>query len=297
MRVVVSGASGFIGSHLVERLRGAGHDVLRLVRRAAQRPDEVRWDPSGGTLDPEDLNGVEGAVHLAGAGIGDKRWSEKRKNEIRDSRVDGTRLLATTLAKLDPLPRVLVSGSAVGYYGNRGDEVLTEESPSGDGFVAGVVRDWERAADPAREAGVRVVNIRSGIVLHPSGGVLKKQLPFFKLGVGGPLGHGRQWTSWISLDDELRAIEHALADASLDGPINATAPEPVTQKQLAKTLGKVLRRPAVVPVPAFALKLLFGSEAVDDVFMTSQRVHPTRLTASGFVFSHPNLETALRAML
>lgn len=295
MEVVVSGSSGLIGSALVSALEAGGHTVRRLVRSGASGRD-VAWDPARGTCDAPSLEGADAVVHLAGEGIGDRRWSEDQKRRIRESRVDGTRLLAESLAGLGSRPSVLVSGSAIGIYGDRGDETLTEDSPLGGGFLAGVCKEWEAATAPAREAGIRVVNIRSGIVLSAAGGALGRQLPFFKLGVGGRLGSGRQYTSWISVDDEVGAIVHALETDALDGPVNLTAPDPVRNAEFTKALGRVLRRPAVVPVPWLGLAVVLGRELADEL-LGSQSVLPSRLAASGYRFAHPELDGALRHVL
>lgn len=300
MRVLVSGSSGLIGSALVPRLRSAGHDVVRLVRRAPQGQDEVRWDVDAGTLDTAALAAggpVDGIIHLAGEGIGEKRWSPEQKQRILDSRVKGTRLLATTAAALDPAPSVFVCGSAVGYYGLRGDEVLTEESTNGSGFLADVVRQWEAAAQPAQDAGIRTVFVRTGIVLAPKGGAFGKLLPLLKLGVGGKLGRGDQWWSWISLEDEVGLLLHALETESLAGPVNGTAPQPVTNAELVRVAGKVLGRPTVLPVPKFALSIAMGGEMTQEVILAGQRALPKAAEASGYRFRHPDVETALRAML
>ena len=297
MRVLVSGSSGLIGSALVTRLRAEGHDVVRLVRRAPQGPDEVRWDPTAGTLDAADLQGIDAAVHLAGEGIGEKRWSPEQKQKIRRSRIDGTRLLAEALAALDPKPRAFVCGSAVGYYGLRGDEVLTEESGPGTGFLAELTVDWEAAAAPAQEAGIRTVFVRTGIVIAPKGGAFGRLLPFLKLGLGGKLGRGDQWWSWITLEDEVRLLLHALTTETLSGPVNATAPNPATNEQIVKAAGKVLGRPTVLPVPKFALSLVMGPELTEEVILAGQRALPKAAEASGFTFSHPDVDSGLRAML
>lgn len=296
MDVVVSGSHGFIGSALIPALAAAGHRPRRLVRSAAG-DGEVAWDPDAGTIDAAALEGVGGVVHLAGVGIGDKRWTAEQKERIRSSRVKGTTVVAEALAGLTARPSVLVSGSAVGYYGDRGDEILTEDSTAGDGFLAEVVRAWEDATGPAADAGVRVVKLRSGIVQSPAGGALKKQLPMFKLGVGGPLGNGRQWVSWITLEDEIAAILHLLGDDSMAGPVNATAPDPVTSAALARALGTALHRPAVVPVPKAALSIVVGSQMADEMLTASQRVVPARLQAAGFAFRHPSVGPAMAALL
>jgi len=296
MDVVVSGSHGFIGSALVPALTAAGHRPRRLVRGPAAGGD-VSWDPDAGTIDAAALEGTEGVVHLGGVGIGDKRWTPQQKERIRGSRVRGTTVLAEALASLADRPLVLVSASAVGYYGDRGDEILTEESTPGNGFLAGVVRAWEEATAPAADAGVRVVNMRSGVVQSPAGGALKKQLPLFRFGVGGPLGNGRQWVSWITLDDEIAVILHLLGDDTLAGPVNATAPEPVTSAGLARALGKALHRPAVLPVPKVGLKVVVGRQMADEMVTASQRVVPVRLQAAGFSFRHPAVEPAMAAIL
>jgi uncharacterized protein (TIGR01777 family) len=297
MRVVVSGSTGLIGSALLPRLREAGHDVVRLVRRAPTAADEVRWDPAAGTLDATELGRVDGIVHLAGEGIGEKRWSPEQKQRILDSRVQGTRLLAQTAAALEPKPAVFVCGSAIGFYGLRGDEVLTEESSSGSGFLADVVQEWEAAAQPAQDAGIRTVLLRTGIVLTRKGGAFGKLLPFLKAGIGGKLGRGDQWWSWISVEDEVGLILHSLTTDALAGPVNATAPEPVTNAELVKVAGKVLGRPTFLPVPKFALSIAMGGEMTEEVILAGQRVLPKAAEASGYVFRHRDVESALRAML
>ncbi|HVF31990.1 MAG TPA: TIGR01777 family oxidoreductase [Acidimicrobiales bacterium] len=297
MRVLVSGSSGLIGSALVTGLRAGGHDVVRLVRRAPSGPDEVRWDPSAGTLDPADLGRLDGIVHLAGEGIGEKRWTPAQKRRIRDSRIDGTRLLAETAAALEPTPSVFVCGSAIGYYGLRGDEVLTEASSAGTGFLAELTVDWEAAAAPAEAAGIRTVFVRTGIVIAPKGGAFGRLLPFLKLGLGGRLGTGRQWWSWITLEDEVRLLVHALETESLRGPVNATAPQPATNAEIVKAAGRVLGRPTVLPVPKFALSLVMGAELTEEVILAGQRARPEAAEASGFTFSHPDLDSGMRAML
>ena len=297
MRVAVTGSHGLIGGELVTELDRRGHDVTRLVRSRAGT-DEAAWDPPAGTIEAEKLEGHDAVVHLAGVGIGDHRWTDEHKKAVRDSRVKGTDLLARTLAGLSSPPRVLASGSAVGFYGYQGgDEVMTESSPRGGGFLAEVVDAWERAAAPAADAGIRVVNVRSGVVLTAKGGALKKQLLPFKAGIGGRLGTGRQWLSWISLEDEVAAIIHVLGAKDLRGPVNVTSPEPVTNAEFTATLARTLHRPAFMPVPNLALYALFGREMTDEMLLGGQRVVPGPLEPSGFAFTRPRLEDALRATL
>jgi uncharacterized protein (TIGR01777 family) len=291
--VAITGATGLIGGALVARLRGSGVRVRRLVRGA--RPDaldDIVWDPMRGVLSPRDLEGADAVIHLAGEPLA-HRWTGARKRAIRESRVRGTELIARTVAALDRKPRVLLNGSAVGYYGDRGDELLDEESAPGTDFLAHVAREWEAATVAAADAGVRVVLLRTGIVLNPKGGALARLLPPFRLGVGGPIGSGRQWMSWISLDDHLRAMEYALASAELHGPANLVAPHPVTNAEFATTLGRVLARPAIVPVPSFALELVYG-EMARATILAGQRALPKALLRAGFEFAHPTLEEALR---
>jgi len=295
--VAVTGASGLVGRALVAALEGDGARVRRLVRPGAPSgPATVSWDPAGGAIDAAGLEGVEAVVHLAGVGIGDRRWTDAHKRAVLDSRVRGTGLLARTLAGLAQPPKVLVSASAIGIYGDRGDEVLTEAGTTGEGFLADVCRAWEAATAPAEAAGIRVAHVRSGIVLSPQGGALRKQLPLFRIGLGGRFGRGRQWQSWISLDDEVGAIRHLL-DHPVAGPVNLTAPHPVRNAEFATTLGRVLRRPAVVPVPPFGPALLLGRELAHELLFTSQRVVPEVLAGSGYRFRHQELEPALRHLL
>jgi len=303
MEVAITGASGLIGSALVRSLRDDGHTVLPLVRPGssgssgpgASDPAAIRWDPAAGTIDADRLNGIDAVVHLAGAGIGDKRWSPARKREIRESRTRGTDLLARTLAGLDRPPAVLVSGSAVGYYGDRGDEQLTEASAPGDDFLADLVQAWEAAAQPAVDAGIRTVFTRSGVVLSADGGMLPRLLPLFRFCLGGRMGSGRQWLPWVSIEDEVRIIQFLIEHDDISGPVNVTAPAPVTNAEFAKALGAALRRPAVVPVPAFGPRLVFGREMADELLFVSQRVVPGVLGDAGHAFTHPELASALRA--
>ncbi len=295
MKIVISGASGLIGTQLVTTLKSSGHEVVQLVRRSAAA-GQIMWDPKSGKLDPASLEGCDAVIHLSGAGIGDKRWSDAYRKEILDSRTATTSLLANTIASLQRKPSVFLSGSAIGIYGARGDEQLTETSEHGTGFLADVCEQWEAAAKPAIDAGVRTVFLRTGIVLSPKGGALKKLLPLFRLGVGGKFGNGKQWQSWISMDDEVASIIHLLT-ANVSGAVNLTAPQPVTNAEFTKVLARVVKRPAIVPVPTFAPKILLGGELADALLFTGQRVMPQALTASGYVFKHSTLESALRSLL
>lgn len=292
MRVLVTGSHGLIGGELVADLRAGGHTVTPLVRGRPE-PGQVAWDPAAGRIDAAALEGHDAAVHLAGVGIGDHRWTPAHKKAVLDSRAQGTALLARTLASLSSPPRVLASGSAVGFYGDRGDEELTETSGPGSGFLSDVVQQWEAAAAPAADAGVRVAFLRSGVVMSAKGGGLKKQLLPFKAGIAGKLGSGRQYLSWIALTDHVAATRHVLATDSLRGPVNVTA-VPVTNAEFTKALGRVLRRPTVMPVPTPALNLLFGSQMVAEMMLVSQRAVPAALEASGFQLRYPGIEPALR---
>ena len=297
--VVISGGSGLIGSALARSLEADGHRVATLTRpeSKAGRGDTIAWNPAAGTIDAAGLEGADVVVNLAGAGIGDKKWTPARKREVLDSRLRATDLLARTVAGLTRRPAVFVSGSAVGYYGNRGDERLTEDSAPGDDFLAEVCVQWEDAARPAAEAGLRVAWIRTGIVLDAHGGVLHQMLLPFKLGLGGRAGSGQQYRSWISLADQVSAIRRIIDDANLGGPVDVTAPNPVTDAEFAATLARVLHRPAKLPTPMLPLKVIFGGELVQHLLLDGQRVFPEKLLASGFTFAHPELETALRAVL
>lgn len=297
MRVAVTGSTGFVGRALLRGLLNAGHEPVRVVRSAAPDSiDSVRWDPAQGRLDPADLDGIDAVVHLAGESIGRRRWSEAQKRLIRDSRTDSTALLAETLAGAESGPGLLISASAVGFYGSRGDEVLDETSAGGDDFLASVCRDWEAAADPARAAGIRVVHPRIGVVLGPSGGALGNLLPLFRLGLGGRIGDGSQWVSWITLPDLAAALVWLL-DAEVEGPVNLTAPAPVTNLELTRTLGRVLRRPARLPAPKPALWARLGRELAEALLYSSTRALPEVLKRHNFPFAHPDLETGLRAVL
>lgn len=294
--IVVSGATGLIGGALVESLRARGHRVRRLLRTSReQAADDVVWDPSTGPVPPAAIADADAVVNLAGEPVA-HRWTSERKHAIRESRVRSTAMLAQAIASSARKPDVFVSGSAVGYYGDGGDALLDESSRAGTDFLARVCVDWEAAAAPATDAGVRVVLLRTGIVMSPHGGALAKLLPIFRLGGGGPLGSGRQWMSWIGLTDHVRAMEHALFTESMRGPANLVAPNPVTNADFAATLGRVLARPALVPVPAFALELLYG-EMARATLLAGQRVLPKALSAAAFEFSQPTLEGALRAEL
>ncbi|MGH7508456.1 MAG: TIGR01777 family oxidoreductase [Gemmatimonadales bacterium] len=296
LNVGITGASGLIGSALSRKLASNGHRVTPLVRRAAGA-GEISWDPAQGRLNAKDLDGLDALVNLAGENVG-ARWTRDRKMRIRESRVRGTRLLSEALARTGR-PAVLISASAVGIYGNRGEEVLTENSPPGEArndFLAQVGREWEAAAEPARTAGARVVHTRFGVVLSPSGGALKKMLLPFRLGLGGRLGRGSQWMSWVSIDDAVGAIDHALQVDSLSGPVNITAPEPVRNRDFARTLGRILSRPTPFAVPAAALRLALG-EMAEATLLASARALPKRLLASGYRFQHEDLESGLRHVL
>jgi uncharacterized protein (TIGR01777 family) len=296
MKVAITGASGLIGSALARFLATNGHDVVRLVRRTPKAKDEARWDPEAGEVDATALAGVDAVVHLAGENIAGGRWTAGRKALLRASRVGPTQLLARTLADLKEKPKVLVSASAMGFYGNRGDAWVTEKDPPADDFLGRLSVEWEAAAEPARKAGIRVVHPRFGIVLSPVGGALGKMLLPFRMGVGGVVGPGTQYMSWIALDDVLGVLHHLLERGDLEGPVNTVAPEPVTNTVFTKTLGRVLGRPTVAPVPAFALRLALG-EMADAALLSSTRVRPERLLATGYRFRFADLESALRHVL
>ncbi|MFI5491918.1 TIGR01777 family oxidoreductase [Actinoplanes sp. NPDC051859] len=295
MRIVMAGASGFLGSTLVERLRRGGHDVVRLVRRPAEAADEATWNPSSGQLDPTLLVGAAAVINLAGAGVGDKRWTARYKSLIRSSRVDTTGTIARAIRQLpaEDRPGVLLQSSAVGWYGDTGDREATEEAPAGTGFLADVCRVWEAAARPAEDAGTRVVLLRTGLPLDAHGGLLKPQMPMFRLGAGAKLGGGKQWVPWIALTDWLDAAEFLLRRDDLAGPVNLVGPHPVTNAEFTRTLGKVLHRPALLQVPGIALQVALGEFAHEA--LRSQRVLPGVLHREGFTFTHPTLESALRA--
>lgn len=296
MKILITGASGLIGQALTTELKAQGHTVVAAVRRQVKSDDEVQWDPAKAVLSPSAFDGVDAVVHLAGAGIGDKRWTSDYKREILESRTLSTALLASTMAALETKPSVFLSGSAIGYYGATQDEKLDETSAQGEGFLADVCAQWEDAAQPAIDAGIRTVFLRTGIVLSKKGGALKKQLPLFKLGLGGRFGNGRHWQSWISINDEVKAIIHLLT-SSLSGPVNLTAPEPVTNAGFASSLGSIVSRPAILPIPSFGPKLLLGGELATALLFTGQRVIPSALTRDGYVFTHQTLDSALRTLL
>jgi uncharacterized protein len=297
LRVAVTGSTGLIGTALVASLRTAGHDVVRVVRGAEPHGERtLRWDPDAGTIDAGGLDGVDGVVHLAGASIAGGRWTEERKRLILESRTRGTSLLAETLAGLRAPPPVLISGSAMGYYGNRGDEILTEDSKRGDGFLADVCAAWEAAAEPAAKAGIRVATIRTSLVLSLDGGAFPRLVKLTRFGLGGRLGSGRQWWSWITLDDQVAAIRFLLEHGEVSGPMNLASPNPVTNADFAALLGRLLRRPTVLPTPSFGAKLMLG-EMGEELLLYSQRMRPAALVRAGFSFGHPDLEPALRFLL
>ncbi len=295
MKIAVTGASGLIGQPLVAHLRDQGHDVYRMVRRATSAPDEITWNPESGFVDLEKLAGTEAVIHLAGAGVGDHRWTDAYKKEIRDSRVKGTDTIARAIASLDPKPRVFVSGSAIGFYGDTGDRVVTETDPAGHGFLADVVVAWEAAANPARDAGIRVVHPRTGLVVAGNGGAWGRMFPLFKAGVGGKLGSGKQYWSWISLRDEVNALTYLVENESLMGPVNLTAPTPQTNAEITKVMGSVLGRPTLLAVPSIALKTVLGEFSSE--VLGSARVLPAVLEQKGFTFQDTTVESAIRQAL
>jgi uncharacterized protein (TIGR01777 family) len=292
VKVAITGASGLIGTAVRQSLEDDGHEVLRLVRRTPADPAEVEWDPQGGSVDADALAGVEAVIHLAGAGVGDHRWTASYKREIRDSRVLGTRTLARAIAGLVPQPAVFVSGSAIGYYGDTGDETVDESSPAGEGFLAQVVAAWEASAAPAAESGIRVVHPRTGLVVAGKGGAWGRLWPLFRLGVGGKLGSGGQYWSFVSLRDEVRAIRRMIDDPSMVGPYNVTAPNPATNAEITKAMSELLHRPAFAHVPRFVLKTVLGEMSQE--VLGSSRVLPTRLLEAGFAFDDPTIADALR---
>ena len=292
MKVLVSGSTGLVGAELCKQLTAAGHTVAALRRSHPVYGEDILWDPAAGEIEAERLEGFDAVIHLAGENIAGKRWSAAFKDEIRDSRVKGTKLLADALASIDNPPKTLLCASAIGYYGDRGDEVMTETSSPGGDFLADVCREWESAADPAREKGLRVAHLRIGVVLSSRGGALQKMLLPFKLGGGGIVGDGKQYWSWVNLDDVVGAFIHCLNDESLSGPINCVSPNPATNHEFTKALGNVLNRPTFLPVPGFAAKLAFG-EMAEALMLASTRVVPKKLQQSGYEFQYPDIEAAL----
>jgi len=295
MKILLSGASGLVGSALMPKLEAAGHSCVQLVRRDPTDSNEIQWDPSAGTLSPAAFDGVDAVINLSGAGIAEGRWTEARKKILVDSRVDCTALLAKTMAGLETKPSHFVSASAIGYYGNRGDESLTEVSSPGEGFMSNICVQWENAAEAAREAGIRTSHIRIGIVLTPDGGALEKMLPPFKMGMGGRVGTGKQMMSWIGMHDILRAIEFVTTHPSVEGAINLTTPHPVANAEFTKTLGEAINRPTAIPAPAFIIKKMFG-EMGEALLLGGAKVLPAKLEALGFTFDHPGLPEALAAL-
>jgi hypothetical protein len=294
MRILVSGASGPIGAALLRSLKAQGSAVTRWVRNSATGNDQIVWDPSR-PLSPDSVSGFDAVIHLAGESIVG-RWTDAKKRRILDSRSQGTGHLAEAVAKASQPPRVFISASAVGFYGNRGDEILSEDSASGEGFAAEICRQWEAATQPAAKAGIRTAQMRIGVVMSADGGALPKMLTPFRLGLGGRLGNGRQWWTWVSVRDVVGAIQHVLNHNSLSGPVNAVAPNPVTNAEFTRILASVLNRPAIFPIPAFAVRMIFG-EMGEELFLGSQRVEPTKLAASGYQFQHPDLKNALKEIL
>jgi uncharacterized protein (TIGR01777 family) len=298
MNILVSGSTGLVGTALIPLLTTSGHEVIRLVRSKSKAPSKelIHWDPDANYIDAAGLEGIDAIVHLAGESIASGRWNPAKKARIRDSRVRGTRLLCDTLTHLANPPKTMICASAIGFYGDRGEELLTEASSSGTGFLAEVCRDWEAACEPARKKGLRVVNLRFGVVLSPAGGALEKMLPPFKMGVGGIIGNGRQYMSCIALDDVIGSIAHALVTPALSGPVNVVCPQPVTNREFTKALGIVLGRPTILPLPAFAAKLALG-EMADELLLASTRVQPTKLLETGYEFRYPTVESSLRHVL
>lgn len=296
MKTLISGSHGLVGTALIQALEPEGHDIFRLVRYAPNAETEIEWSPDRYSIALARLEGFDAVVHLAGESIAEGRWTDEKKKHIRESRVKGTRLLGDALANLSNPPKTFVCASAIGYYGNRGDELLTETSAAGKDFLSEVCVEWEEATALATEKGIRVINCRFGIILDAGGGALKKMLPPFRMGVGGKIGSGEQWMSWIAIDDVIGGLKFALANESIRGPVNFVAPAPVTNAVFTKTLGKVLSRPTIFPIPAFGVRLLFG-EMADALLLSSQRVESAVLQTSGYLFRYAQLEGALRHVL
>ena len=296
MKTLISGSHGLVGTALIQALESEGHDIFRLVRYAPHSETEIEWSPDRYSIALARLEGFDAVVHLAGESIAEGRWTDEKKTQISESRVKGTRLLGDALANLTNPPQTFVCASAIGYYGDRGDELLTEASAPGNDFLSGVCVEWESATALASKKGIRVVNCRFGIILDAKGGALKKMLPPFRMGVGGKIGSGKQWMSWIALDDVVGGIKFALANDSIRGPVNFVTPAPVTNADFTKTLGKILSRPTIFPIPAFGVRLMFG-EMADALLLSSQRVEPAVLQTSGYSFQYPQLDGALRHVL
>lgn len=296
MKILLSGSHGLVGTALIKRLQTEGHEIFRLVRHAPNSESEIEWSPDRYSIALARLEGFDAVFHLAGESIASGRWNEEKKRKIRESRVKGTRLLSDALANLARPPRTLISASAIGYFGDRGDELLTEASGPGNDFLAGVCVEWEKATELATEKGIRVVNTRFGIILDSTGGALAKMLPPFRMGIGGRIGSGKQWMSWIALDDVVAALKNALTNETLRGPVNFVAPNPVTNAEFTKALGQTLSRPTLFPIPAFGVRLAFG-EMADALLLSSQRVNSDRLNDAGFQFRHRELSEALREIL
>lgn len=292
MRIAIAGASGLVGSALIPELDSDGHEIVRLVRNTP-KAGEIEWHPNQDEMDPAKLNGFDAIINLAGESIAEGRWTDEKKKRIRDSRVNGSHLISEALARLATKPRVFLCASATGVYGDRGDETLDEQSESGGGFLAGVCREWEKATEPASKAGVRVVNLRFGPILARAGGMLEKMLTPFRMGLGGKIGSGKQYISWVAIDDVVAALKLALTDESIRGPLNIVSPTPVTNERFTRALGEALSRPTVMSMPAFAARLAFG-EMADEMLLVSQRVVPKRLNHAGFTFQFSDLENALQ---
>jgi uncharacterized protein (TIGR01777 family) len=292
MKIAIAGASGLVGKALTPQLETEGHNLVRLVRNSP-KVDELEWHPNQDAIDSEKLEGFEAIINLAGENVAEGRWTDDKKKKIHDSRVHGTHLLSEAIAKLTTKPRCFLCASATGIYGDRGDETLDEQSESGGGFLAGVCREWEKATEPAHRAGVRVVNLRFGPILARAGGMLEKMLTPFKMGLGGKLGSGKQYISWVGIEDAIAAIKLALHDESIRGPLNVVSPRPVTNERFTRALGEVLSRPTVMAMPAFAARLAFG-EMADEMLLVSQKVMPKKLQTAGFQFEYADLETALQ---